>query len=66
MTYYIRCNKILLHGVSSNDNIDNYLNDFLSTTKNTLGLRLQQSLPEEIALHLASCKSSHRNLSIYF
>jgi tripartite ATP-independent transporter DctM subunit len=47
-------------------NVENYLGNFLNDTKNTLGLRLQQSLPKDVALYLASCKSSHRNLSLYF
>ena len=47
-------------------NVENYLGNFLNETRNTLGLRLQQSLPKDVALYLASCKSSHRNLSLYF
>ena len=47
-------------------NVENYLGNFLNDTRNTLGLRLQQSLPKDVALYLASCKSSHRNLSLYF
>ena len=47
-------------------NVENYLGNFLNDTKNTLGFRLQQSLPKDVALYLASCKSSHRNLSLYF
>ncbi len=47
-------------------NVENYLGDFLNDTRNTLGLRLQQNLPKDVALYLASCKSSHRNLSLYF
>ena len=48
------------------ENVENYLDNFLNDTRNTLGLRLQQSLPKDVALYLASCKSSHRNLSLYF
>ena len=51
---------------SIDSNVENHLYNFLRATKTTLGLRLQQRLPEEIALYLASCKSSHSNLSIYF
>jgi len=32
----------------------------------TIGLRMQAKLPREVALYLASCTASHRDISPYF
>ncbi len=48
------------------DKIVNDLSIFLDNTKFTIGLRQQQTLPRDIALFLAACRSDHRDLSIYF
>ena len=48
------------------DKLTKSLNAFLIATKNTIGLRQQQKIPRDVALYLASCGSSHRDLSLYF
>ena len=44
----------------------NDLSVFLDNTKYTIGLRQQDKISKDIALFLASCKSDHRDLSLYF
>ncbi|MDC1134519.1 hypothetical protein OAT42_06270, partial [Alphaproteobacteria bacterium] len=48
------------------DKLPKSLNTFLIATQNTIGLRQQQKIPRDVALYLASCGSSHRDLSLYF
>ena len=54
------------HLKSIDPKVIKYLNIFLDLTKNTIGLRQQQKIPRDVALYLATCGSSHRNLSLYF
>jgi TRAP-type mannitol/chloroaromatic compound transport system permease large subunit len=34
--------------------------------KNTIGLRLQNKIPKEVALYLSKCTAGHRDISLYF
>ena len=42
------------------------LEDYLDIASTTIGVRLQNKIPRELALYLASCRSSHKNLTLYF
>jgi tripartite ATP-independent transporter DctM subunit len=42
------------------------LDKYEATIRNTIGLRQQPRLPEDIALDVAACRSSHRDLSLSF
>ena len=42
------------------------LQNYTATLANTIGLRQQPKLPEEQALYVASCSSSHRDISLSF
>ncbi len=37
-----------------------------SMIRNTMGLRQQSRIPREVALYVASCRSSHEDISLYF
>ncbi len=42
------------------------LEDYETTIRNTIGIRLQSRLPREMALDLASCTAEHRDISLHF
>ena len=44
------------------DKLENYLN----TTSTSIGVRQQNKLPRELALYLADCRASHKNLTLFF
>lgn len=37
-----------------------------TTISDTIGLRQQNAIPRDVALYIASCNSTHRDISIYF
>lgn len=46
--------------------IGNELNVYVESIRNTIGLRLQERLPKDIAVSIAACQSHHRDLSLHF
>ncbi|MDC0228144.1 hypothetical protein OAK51_06570, partial [Alphaproteobacteria bacterium] len=51
---------------SVDKNIIAGIKDYLNVTSSTIGVRQQNKIPRELALYLASCRSSHKNLTLYF
>ncbi len=42
------------------------LQAYEAAIKDTIGLRQQQRMPHDLAVHVAGCKSEHRDISLYF
>ena len=42
------------------------LENYLNTVSTSIGVRQQNKLPRELALYLADCRASHKNLTLFF
>ena len=42
------------------------LKNYLDTVSTSIGVRQQNKLPRELALYLADCRASHKNLTLFF
>ena len=42
------------------------LSNYLNAISSSIGVRQQNKIPRELALYLASCRSTHKDLSLYF
>ena len=42
------------------------LENYLKIVSASIGVRQQNKIPEKLALYLASCRSSHKDLTLYF
>ena len=42
------------------------LKNYLNTVSTSIGVRQQNKLPRELALYLADCRASHKNLTLFF
>ena len=42
------------------------LDNYLKTVSTSIGVRQQSKLPRELALYLANCRASHKNLTLFF
>ena len=47
-------------------NIALELSNYLNAVSSSIGVRQQNKIPRELALYLASCRSTHKDLSLYF
>jgi hypothetical protein len=36
------------------------------TIRNTIGIRRQSNMPQEMAIEMAACTAQHRDISLYF
>ena len=48
------------------NNIAHKLKGYLDIVGTSIGVRQQSKIPRELALYLAKCRASHKNLSLYF
>ena len=48
------------------DKIAPELESYLKIVSTSIGVRQQSKLPRELALYLASCRASHKNLTLFF
>ena len=48
------------------DKIVSELENYLKIVSNSIGVRQQSKLPRELALYLADCRASHKNLTLFF
>ena len=46
--------------------IVNKLENYLNIVSTSIGVRQQNKLPRELALYLADCRASHKNLTLFF
>ena len=42
------------------------LENYLKIVSTSIGVRQQNKLPRELALYLADCRASHKNLTLFF
>ena len=42
------------------------LKEYLNVVSTSIGVRQQSKIPRELALYLASCRSTHKDLTLYF
>ena len=47
-------------------NITVELKDYLNVISSSIGVRQQSKIPRDLALYLASCRSTHKDLTLYF
>ena len=45
---------------------DLYAENYLKIVSTSIGVRQQNKLPRELALYLAECRASHKNLTLFF
>ena len=48
------------------DKIVSELKNYLKIVSTSIGVRQQSKLPRELALYLADCRASHKNLTLFF
>ena len=48
------------------DKIISELENYLKIVSTSIGVRQQNKLPRELALYLADCRASHKNLTLFF
>ena len=48
------------------DKIVSELENYLKIVSSSIGVRQQRKLPRELALYLADCRASHKNLTLFF
>ena len=48
------------------DKIVSELENYLKNVSTSIGVRQQSKLPRELALYLADCRASHKNLTLFF
>ncbi len=47
-------------------NITVELKNYLNVISSSIGVRQQSKIPRDLALYLASCRSTHKDLTLYF
>ena len=48
------------------DKIVSEFENYLKIVSTTIGVRQQSKLPRKLALYLADCRASHKNLTLFF
>ncbi|MEQ8334262.1 TRAP transporter large permease subunit [Nisaea sp.] len=51
---------------AANQSLSAKLADYDAAIRNTIGLRLQDRLPHDVALEVAACQSDHKDISLHF